>query len=184
MRACRRCGVEKPLEMFSVANAKRGWRRHECKDCERVRHQSYVAASKEAIRAGKQSYYRANREREIARAGQWAKANPKRRREIALAYYYRMQDAAIRAYGGYHCCWCGIEEPLVLCIDHVANDGRAHRREIGSMGGHRFYKWLRDHDYPDGFQVLCMNCNHAKYRNGGVIPQSLKGRCNDHPERE
>ncbi len=52
------------------------------------------------------------------------------------------------------------------------------------MGGHKFYKWLRDAGYPDGFQVLCMNCNHAKYRNGGILPQTLKGRCNDYPGRE
>ncbi len=24
------------------------------------------------------------------------------------------------------------------------------------------YTWLKAHDYPDGFQVLCFNCNQIK----------------------
>jgi hypothetical protein len=114
----------------------------------------------------------------------WVLKNPDRRRKNALAYYYRLQHSAIEAYGGYRCQWCGIDEPLVLCIDHVENNGKAHREEMNSVGGHRFYKWLRDNAYPPGFQVLCMNCNHGKYRNGGVLPPALKGRCNDYPQGE
>jgi ABC-type uncharacterized transport system substrate-binding protein len=33
-----------------------------------------------------------------------------------------------------------------------------------------FYKWLARNGYPSGFQILCMNCNHGKSRNGGVCP--------------
>jgi hypothetical protein len=29
------------------------------------------------------------------------------------------------------------------------------------------------HGYPEGFQVLCMNCNWGRYRNGGVCPHEL-----------
>lgn len=56
-----------------------------------------------------------------------------------------------------------------LTIDHVDNNGAAHRREIHGPGyknrppaGHRTYRWLRIQEYPAGFQVLCMNCNFAK----------------------
>lgn len=50
-----------------------------------------------------------------------------------------------------------------LGIDHVNNDGEAHRREMAGYG-RAIYQWLRHHDYPqDGrFQVLCHNCNIAK----------------------
>ena len=59
------------------------------------------------------------------------------------AYYYRLQDEAIMAYGGYECACCGEAEPLYLSIDHVNNDGAQHRKELGSLGGHKLYKWLK-----------------------------------------
>jgi hypothetical protein len=81
------------------------------------------------------------------------------------------------AYDGYRCAWCGIDEPLAPTLNHINNAGRDHRKQIGSLGEHKLYKWLRDKGYPPGFQVLCMMCNQAKYRNGGKLPESLKGRC-------
>jgi len=90
-------------------------------------------------------------------------------RTIALNYYYRMQHEAILAYGGYKCACCGETEPKFLSLDHVNNDGAEHRRNE-NLSGATLYKWLKDNDYPDGFQVLCMNCNHGKMRNGGVCP--------------
>ena len=83
-----------------------------------------------------------------------------------------MRDAAIMAYGGYVCKCCGETEPMFLTLDHVNNDGADHRRELGQQGGPAFYKWPRDHQYPIGFQVLCMNCNFGKQRNGGCCPHS------------
>jgi hypothetical protein len=58
---------------------------------------------------------------------------------------------------------CNTKEFLFLTIDHINNDGAKHRREakFGSI-----YPWLSKNDYPIGFQVLCMNCNWAKAKNG------------------
>jgi len=28
--------------------------------------------------------------------------------------------------------------------------------------GSALYRWIRDSGFPDGFQVLCNNCNYAK----------------------
>lgn len=179
MRTCKKCGVEKPLEQFQVYNGSKGNRRHECRECLADRLRRHAAESVEQIRANKRRHYEANREKIKKRVADWVGANPDRRRKNALSHYYRLQDEAIRAYGGYACSWCGIDEPLVLCLDHVENNGNAHRKELGFLGGARLYKWLRDRGYPTGFQVLCMNCNHAKHRNKGVLPESLKGRCND-----
>ncbi len=74
---------------------------------------------------------------------------------------------------GEKCTCCGETEPLFLTIDHVNNDGAAHRRSMPDgryATGERMYRWLRDNDFPAGFQVLCMNCNLGKQRNGGVCP--------------
>ena len=181
---CRVCGEQKSTAGFYCINPTKGWYRRECKDCVRDRHRREADQSRQAIREYNRDYYRKNKQKLDKRSSDWIKANPERRRKTALYYYYRLQSEAIMAYGGYRCCWCGIDEPLVLALDHVKNDGREHRKQIGTIGGHKLYKWLRDNRYPPGFQVLCMNCNHAKYRNGGKLPKSLKGRCNDHSARK
>ena len=179
MRKCKKCGKRKPLPAFESTNKERGWRRHTCKVCRVAYFTGWAAESRAHLQEYRREYHKKNRKEIILRVNKWVKANRSKRRKNALAYYYRLQDQAIMAYGGYVCNWCGITEPLVLCIDHVNNDGKKHREELGALGGHKFYKWLKDREYPKGFQVLCMNCNHAKYRNGGVLPQSLNGRCND-----
>lgn len=109
------------------------------------------------------------------RAIEWQRAHPERRREIALAYYYRLREAAFHAYG-YKCACCGITEPTFLSIDHKKGGGNQHRRELmkRSQGnGAGFYKWLKDNNYPSDFQVLCMNCNHGTMRNGGICPHKI-----------
>lgn len=78
---------------------------------------------------------------------------------------------AMDAYGGV-CACCGESELVFLAIDHVDNDGAEHRRESGMGKGPRAYRWLRDREYPPGFQVLCHNCNYAKSR--GTCPHQLK----------
>ena len=60
------------------------------------------------------------------------------------------------------CTYCGEANHRFLTIDHIAGDGAAHRRDFNLKGGIVFYKWLEKNSYPDGFQVLCMNCNYKK----------------------
>ncbi len=95
--------------------------------------------------------------------GRWLEKNRARSRR----YWRELRHAAIMHYGGYRCRCCGETEPKFLTLDHVKNDGSAHRKIIGRSG---LLAWLKDHDYPEGFQVLCMNCNHGKALNGGVCP--------------
>lgn len=75
----------------------------------------------------------------------------------------------IEAYGG-KCVCCGETIPEFLTIDHINNNGADHRRkirprrpEIGGGSGVDFYRWLRQHGYPqEEYQLLCYNCNCAK----------------------
>lgn len=92
----------------------------------------------------------------------------------------RIKELVFAYYGGYVCACCGEMEPKFLSIDHVANDGAAmRRREFGSRNyaGARTYAWLVKKNFPSGYQVLCMNCNHGKRMNHGVCPHQV--RCND-----
>lgn len=80
----------------------------------------------------------------------------------------------INEYGG-ACQCCGENEPRFLAIDHINGNGSEHRKEIGIKGGYRFYLWLKENKYPkDNFQLLCMNCNFAKGKNGTCPHQERK----------
>jgi hypothetical protein len=68
------------------------------------------------------------------------------------------------------CVWCGFKDIRALSIDHIHDNGRAHRREI-----HRsLYNWLIDNDFPEGYQTLCMNCQFIKNFNKDKISLSPK----------
>jgi hypothetical protein len=64
--------------------------------------------------------------------------------------------------GSPYCECCKEKHIEFLSIDHINGGGRKHLREIGlESGGWRFYQWLKKNSYPQGFRVLCYNCNQA-----------------------
>lgn len=92
-------------------------------------------------------------------------------KKSAKKNYEILKDKVFMAYGGYKCNCCGEVEKAFLSIDHIANDGCKHRKEIGQSN---CYRWLRDNNYPDGFQVLCMNCQWGRKNCNGVCPHKKK----------
>jgi len=58
------------------------------------------------------------------------------------------------------CACCGELLYEFLTIDHI--EGKKKFNHSKEMTGIKLYSWLARNNYPDGFQVLCMNCNHAK----------------------
>jgi hypothetical protein len=63
------------------------------------------------------------------------------------------------------CSCCGCKDERVLVLDHLF-DGAKHRKELGFQGGYRMYLWCRRNGFPEIFQVLCHNCNFAKWAYG------------------
>ena len=57
-----------------------------------------------------------------------------------------------------------------MSIDHINNDGYKHRELTNIGNGSTTYFWLIKNNFPDDFQILCMNCNHGKSRNNGICP--------------
>lgn len=92
----------------------------------------------------------------------------------------RCRAEVYAAYGGYKCQCCNETEPMFLSIDHINNDGAEERKSGKYNGsGSAFYLWLCKNNFPSGYQVLCMNCQVGKHKNGGVCPHhnfsTLKG---------
>ena len=65
------------------------------------------------------------------------------------------------AHYGSHCVCCGEQREVFLTIDHINNDGHLYRKN-GSRSHNNVYGWLVRKGFPEGFQVLCRNCNWAK----------------------
>ena len=86
------------------------------------------------------------------------------RREYRQQYYRDIKNEVFAAYGGSVCKCCGVTALEFLSIDHINNDGAAHRKEVNgnSQDGRNILYWLKNHGYPPGFQVLCHSCNFAK----------------------
>lgn len=64
---------------------------------------------------------------------------------------------------GNRCAYCGDTDFTRLQIDHMNNDGEQHRLDLAGSGcGTTMYRWLRRHNYPPGFQLLCCWCNVQK----------------------
>jgi hypothetical protein len=72
-----------------------------------------------------------------------------------------LREECLKAYGGV-CACCGEDHLQFLTIDHIDNDGAAHRKALKLHTGAQTYGWLKSNNWPEGFQVLCYNCNCAK----------------------
>lgn len=92
----------------------------------------------------------------------WRKSSPEKLQAQYDRHNARMREfrkEVLAAYGG-RCACCGESTFEFLSIDHVNNDGAQHRRQVGQSSA--VYRWLKKNGYPEGFQVLCFNCNMAK----------------------
>ena len=89
-------------------------------------------------------------------------------------YQQSLKRAAFMAYGGCWCNCCGEAGFQFLTLDHVNNDGAAHKQAAEISSGSTMYRWLKKHGYPSGFQVLCYNCNCGREANGGVCPHEVQ----------
>ena len=72
-----------------------------------------------------------------------------------------LRHAIILALGG-RCKLCKNDDLRVLNIDHVRNDGNAHRRSLGSGSGPQYSRDILRTIRSKRFQILCANCNQIK----------------------
>lgn len=112
-----------------------------------------------------------------ARARSKYHANGDRYREAGRKRKRSLKELVFDAYGGAKCACCGEETLEFLTIDHINDDGADHRREMKEKHGYvvEIYRWLKNNNFPKGFQVLCWNCNCAK-AHYGICPHEVERR--------
>jgi hypothetical protein len=101
------------------------------------------------------------------RAHQLKPITPERRKkqhDYASKTNRKIKIVVLEHYSGIppKCACCGESRLEFLSIDHINNDGAKQRKEIGKKYGSTFARWLIKNDFPDGYQILCFNCNCAK----------------------
>ena len=133
---------------------------------------SYHAAHKERHKELNRKYAARKRNDPI-----WAEQERKRGREFLRDLRFKVMDV----YGGRQCVCCGETGLTFLTIDHVNNDGAAHRRSLRKTAddkrgrsGSAVLAWIKKNNFPPGFQVLCFNCNLSKHINGGICEHQLQ----------
>jgi hypothetical protein len=134
-------------------------------DRERKKAENLSPKEKEAKRERWRTWYYQNQERLQQTINvRTKKAHAKLRYETLQAY----------SEGEPECSCCGETILEFLGLDHVNNDGAAHRKEIG-YHALAMYRWARDNGYPPTLQVLCHNCNLAKGFYGRCPHQGYTG---------
>lgn len=83
--------------------------------------------------------------------------------EVNAANAARLKAEVIEILGGPICRRCEFDDPRALVIDHIDGGGNQHRIDAISMWG--VYKHAKAH--PEGYQVLCCNCNQIKRHENG-----------------
>jgi hypothetical protein len=181
MKKCSKCKREKTQAEFP-GDAKRKDGLHPwCKECVNLRAKNYYASL-----PGTSKRKRIERQRvlrsECRRLGRCTDClSPAElghkccakcldaHRKLDRESYKRLKKAVFEHYGGFVCAGCGFDDQRCLSIDHIKNDGAEHRRSLQKQfgqtqlfAGRAFYSWLKRSGFPEGFQVLCMNCQWIK----------------------
>jgi hypothetical protein len=117
-------------------------------------------------------YYQEHKDNILERAKKYHHSTPDKQRERSKKWHdthrelanlrskqsnQKVRKQVIDHYGG-KCECCGETHIEFLAIDHINGNGRKHRLSIPS--GH-LARWLRDNNYPEGFRILCHNCNQS-----------------------
>lgn len=116
----------------------------QCPYCKKIFKPKTIKAVFCSKRCQENAYYKKNVEKENAR-----------NREK----YRKARRIVLEHYGCYcHCPSCTVTHPNFLSLEHEHGGGNRHREQIKI----NIYTWIIRNGFPEGFTVLCFNCNCAK----------------------
>jgi hypothetical protein len=146
MAACENCGKER---WYSARDAERGRITKLCQPCS--------VAAYNATRPPARSH-----DEKLVYLRRWFQENKRRQSLYYLDYRERVRLEMVAAYGG-KCGQCGERDPIVLVLDHIADDAKIDREENRHKGGYKMYLFLKRNGWPKGrHRLLCQNCNFRK----------------------
>lgn len=143
------------------------WTKYNMKEESKLRRKLWYFGNKERVSSQKKIQYVVNKEKIKQRCHDYYERKRVLIQMKTSNYYqnwkvYNKKIAIFHYTDGKMCCKnCGEDILDFLTIDHINGGGIQHRKSIGSRNIH---VWLRKNNFPDGFQVLCYNCNCSKSR--------------------
>ncbi len=163
MIICKKCKEEKPKNSFWEDKRYKSGFFPWCKSCHKKNNNLSHKKS-----------YKDDPEKFKERARLWRSLNNDKVRASVRKLQERVKLDSYYAYGGKEpkCNCCGEKDMQFLTIDHINNDGASHRKKY-NLPGNSIHFWLKKNNYPEGFQLLCFNCNLGKYRAGGICPHKI-----------
>jgi ElaB/YqjD/DUF883 family membrane-anchored ribosome-binding protein len=172
-KRCPACSETKSVNEFNKNSRAHDGLQSVCRECHKLMRKpdhlkTWYKKNRERVLAQKAAYYQENTEEMRARSNESYQKNRERISKYNKEYGARLRIEALNAYGNGKCECCGEIELRFLTLDHIEGCGNQLRKIHGT--GFRLYHWLKKHDYPEGFQVLCYNCNLGRHWNGGVCP--------------
>jgi hypothetical protein len=134
---------------------------HYCKECHSDKIKRYRRQSEKHQQYQKE-YQKGDTYKATVKRCRQTEDAKKRHRERMRQYRIELKEEVFRHYGcgELKCARCGFEDVRALSMDHIDGSGSEHRKQLKSPN--KFYPWLKKNGYPDGFQVLCMNCQFIK----------------------
>lgn len=91
---------------------------------------------------------------------QYRERNRDEIRSKSREYRQATRNTVLDYYGGV-CELCGTNDREVLTVDHIWDDGAAHRKQVQASA---IFTWLIKNQFPPGFRILCFNCNHKAHQ--------------------
>jgi len=125
--------------------------------------------SKEQARQRAREWYAKNRERMLILGHKRygiLKLDPdrvRRENERTKQAVRDLRKEVLFTYGSC-CACCGEHQYEFLALDHINGGGRKHRKAMSGRSGtsaYSYWRWFKKNGYPQGYRVLCHNCNQA-----------------------
>ena len=163
MNKCTKCKEIQEEDQFYKDKQKKNGLSSWCRDCMRIGSTESWQRLRAKDRIGYNKYRQTLRQKNLKRELELAKIRRVKLKNEIFAFYSENKNC---------CACCGEKQIEFLAVDHINNNG-AEERKNNRMIGHQFYAYLKRMKFPKGYQILCNNCNIAKFRYG-ICPHKIK----------
>ena len=151
---CKSCGTVLTDDTWYPSSRKS--RNYQCQKCVNIQTLRYQRKHRKWFR----DYRRQYREIKKDEISKWYRDYRSQLRDEVLSHYSGTNPPqCANPYGEHDKPYTTIE---ALALDHINGGGNEERKQRGS--GPTFYLWLKKHNFPPGYQILCANCNWIKWR--------------------
>lgn len=168
LKRCGKCKLDLSIEMFGKNKREKDGLHYCCRSCKKIDDKRHTFKHKEKIKLRKQEYYENNKEHIQNKTIIYQKSNPNKVKEYSKTARLNLKLGIFNHYcnNDIKCNHCEESELCLLTVDHINGGGNKHKKEIKSL-----YSWIKRNNYPEGFQILCWNCQLRK-KNQEIKPKN------------